>query len=144
MVRLAAAAVAALLWDGPEYPLARLPLLLLVGCCRLPPAAETPCTAGLLSLAAFHFLIWSRALRDQVSDVRAPEMCLGAGYVLAHLGRVPGLRSGGPQLAAGLLVVGLALGTACQASVFGRPFLQTVGLESRETYLLRGAPTTRW
>lgn len=125
-----------------EYPLARLPLLLLV----LPLYMLLPkhrLLTGLLSLAAFHFLIWTQGAHViRYLTSAQPDLCLGAGYVLAHLARLPRLERIGPPLAAGMLVAGLALGTACSGVpvMFQRPFLQTVGLESRETYLLRGVP----
>ena len=125
-----------------EYPLARPPLLLLL----IPLYSLLPkhrLVTGLLALAAVHLVIWSQGahvIRYLTSAL--PELSLAAGYVLVHLGRSARLGPAAPRLVAGLLVGGLALATAGAAVpvAFGRPFLQTVGLESREAYLLRQLP----
>ncbi|MGE3269885.1 MAG: glycosyltransferase family 39 protein [Chloroflexota bacterium] len=132
------------MYFGPahEYPLARPPLLLwLLPLYLLLPKHRV--VTGLLALAGVHVLVWSQGahvIRYLTSAL--PLLSLGAAYVLAHLARSVRLGSVGPALAAGLLVCGLALATAGAAVpvAFGRPFLQTVGLESREEYLLRQLP----
>ena len=133
--------MATVLRDRAEYPLARLPLLLLV----LPLYFLLPkqrVLTGLLSLAAFHFLIWSQGAHViRYLTSAQPEMCLGPATCWRTLhGSLASERLARIWRLA-CLWWGWRSGRRARVSVmFGRPFLQTVGLESREAYLLRGSP----
>ncbi|MCC7368600.1 MAG: glycosyltransferase family 39 protein [Chloroflexi bacterium] len=130
---------------GHEYPLARLPLLLMV----LPLYTLLPghrVVSGLLGLSLVHLLIWSQGAHVvRYLTTILPELSLAAGYVVAQIACAPRFAALGPRLAPGLLVAGLALGTACAGVpvLFGQPYLQLVGWESRDAYLMRHLPNHR-
>lgn len=125
-----------------EYPLARPPLLLLL----LPLYAAMPkhrVVTGLLLLAGFHIAIWSQGAQvaRYLTSV-LPELSVATAYVLVQLARHPRLGAAAPLVASGVFVSVLTLSvTIALISAFGQqPFLQSVGLESREAFLARQLP----
>lgn len=122
-----------------EYPEARPPLLLLA----LPLYAVMPKQRAITLLLAFascYVVAWSQsgqALRYLTPVL--PELCLGAAYTVEALGKRMGRGDVGQRAISVLVVAGLVLPVALTGlfAFVQQPLRQLVGLESRESYLMR-------
>jgi hypothetical protein len=122
-----------------ELPMVRPPLqLLVIPLYVLMPKHRVVTT--LLCLATVHFLVWSQGAHLLRYLLQAlPALSIVAAYIL---GRLVASETGGAmgrRLAAGVMLIGLAVPTIfAVAVVFTEgPMTQLVGLESRQVYLER-------
>jgi len=118
-------------------------LLALAGLVLLP---RSRVTLGLLSLALVQYLVWLQSAHIVRYLVQAlPAMCLLAACILDRVAMTPRYPGIARVVAGTAMVLGLLIPTASAMGtiVADRPYLQLVGLESREAFIERQVPGAR-